>query len=536
MIGTLLKKQLMEIFRSYFYNSKKNCRRSAASTALLFVMFGVLMIGICGGIFAFLSVAICLPLAVAGVGWFYFLIMSAMAIALGTFGSVFNTFSGLYLAKDNDLLLSMPISPSVIVFSRLLGVYLMGLMYSAIVLLPAVVVYWILVSASVSAIVGGILLLAQVSLIVMILSCLLGWAVAKISCKLKNKSFITVLFSLLGFGLYYFCYFKAQQVVADLVANAAEVGKSVREKIYPLYLLGSVGTGDWLSMLLVTVVVAVLFAVMWAILSRSFIGIALSAASTSVGKGGRKDFQSRSLSATLLHKEFCRFTSSATYMLNCGFGLLILPVVGVFLALKGRVLSQALLGAFAISNEQMTGWIAVGLFSLLGLCITLNDPAAPSVSLEGKNLWILRSLPILPWQILKAKLQMQLILTSVPTLIAGICAATILQSVPMGLLLIVDLLLFCLFHALFSLCIGVKMPNFHWTSEITPIKQSGSVFFALIGGAAIAVLLGVLYIPLARGVNPMGYFGILFLLLALLSFFLLRWLKKRGTALLETYT
>ena len=55
---------------------------------------------------------------------------------LGAFGSVFNTYSGLYLAKDNDLLLSLPIPVRALMASRLLGVYLMGLMYSAVVILP----------------------------------------------------------------------------------------------------------------------------------------------------------------------------------------------------------------------------------------------------------------------------------------------------------------------------------------------------------------------------------------------------------------
>ena len=32
-----------------------------------------------------------------------------IALALGIFGSVFNTFASLYQAKDNDLLLSLPI-------------------------------------------------------------------------------------------------------------------------------------------------------------------------------------------------------------------------------------------------------------------------------------------------------------------------------------------------------------------------------------------------------------------------------------------
>ena len=62
--------------------------------------------------------------------------MGLLAVLLGAFGSVFNTYSGLYLSKDNDLLLSMPIPVRSIMVSRLLGVYLMGLMYSGVVMLP----------------------------------------------------------------------------------------------------------------------------------------------------------------------------------------------------------------------------------------------------------------------------------------------------------------------------------------------------------------------------------------------------------------
>ena len=81
-------------------------------------------------------------------GWLYFALMSLLAIFLGAFGSVFNTYSGLYFAKDNDLLLSLPIPVRTLMASRLLTVYLMGLMYSAVVILPAVIVYWVTVSAA----------------------------------------------------------------------------------------------------------------------------------------------------------------------------------------------------------------------------------------------------------------------------------------------------------------------------------------------------------------------------------------------------
>lgn len=165
MVKVLLGKQFAEIFRSYLYDAKKNRARSKLSTALYFVFFAFLLVGVIGGMFTFLSVVMCEPLAKAGMGWLYFAIMGLIAIVFGAFGSVFNTFSGLYLAKDNDLLLSMPIPVSVIMTARLLGVYLMGLMYSAMVALPAVIVYLAAYRFSFATLVCGILFVFLISII-----------------------------------------------------------------------------------------------------------------------------------------------------------------------------------------------------------------------------------------------------------------------------------------------------------------------------------------------------------------------------------
>ena len=220
MLKTLVKKQLMEIFRSYFYNAKTNKKRSTAGIIAYILLFAALMIGL-GGMFTGLSVSLCAPLTQAGMGWLYFALMSLLAIFLGAFGSVFNTYSGLYFAKDNDLLLSLPIPVRTLMASRLLTVYLMGLMYSAVVILPAVIVYWVTVSTAPMALLGGVLLTALISIFVLTLSCALGWVVAKVSRKLKHKSFITVIVSLAGLAIYYFFVFKAQTAIEQLVANAA---------------------------------------------------------------------------------------------------------------------------------------------------------------------------------------------------------------------------------------------------------------------------------------------------------------------------
>ena len=97
MLKLLLKKQLMEIFRSYYYDAKKNKARSKAATIAYIAMFAVLMVVVLGGIFTLLSVKMCAPMAQAGMGWLYFALMGLLAVFLGVFGSVFNTYASLYV-------------------------------------------------------------------------------------------------------------------------------------------------------------------------------------------------------------------------------------------------------------------------------------------------------------------------------------------------------------------------------------------------------------------------------------------------------
>ena len=52
----------------------------------------------------------------------YYALIIRIAVFMGVFGSVFNTYSSLYKAKDNDLLLSLPVPVGDILVVRLTGV------------------------------------------------------------------------------------------------------------------------------------------------------------------------------------------------------------------------------------------------------------------------------------------------------------------------------------------------------------------------------------------------------------------------------
>lgn len=419
MLKTLLKKQMAEIFRNYFYDPKKNKMRSRGATIAYMALYALLMVGLLGGIFALMAVGLCGPLVEGGMDWLYYLLMGLIAVFLGTFGSVFSTYSSLYLSKDNDLLLSLPIPVRCVMASRLLGVYLLGLMYAAVVIVPGVIVYWLTAPVTAGTIVGGVLMVLIVSVIVMVLSCLLGWVVARISLKLKNKSFITVLLSLLFLAAYYFVYYKAQALITLLVENAAVYGMKIRGSAYLLYLFGSVGAGDWLAMGIVTVTQAALLALtLWGI-ARSFLKIA-----TATGSVKKARFEHRAV---------------------------------------------------------------------------------------------------------RAKLDVQLVLTGVPVLFCALCMVIVLPGSALEkTLLVIVALLYTLLSALAALALGLKMPNLTWTNETTPIKQSGCVMLSLFANWFYALALGGLYFLCGNALSAAVYLAIFAVVTAAGSALLLHWVKQRG--------
>ena len=529
MLKLLVKKQLFEIFRSYFYDAKKNKARTRGATIGYIVMFVLLMAGLLGGMFGVLSNTMCGALAELNMDWLYFVIMGMMAVFLGAFGSVFNTYSGLYLAKDNDLLLSMPIPVRVIMTSRLLSVYLMGLMYSGIVILPAIIVYWFTVPITAGRILGGVVLLVDISLFVLTLSCALGWVVAKISLKLKRKSFITVIVSLVFFGLYYFVCFRSQALITDLLLNAEDVGNKIRG-IYPLYLFGRVGCGDGVAMLAVSAVVIALLALVWYLIARSFLKIATASGNTAKAVYHEKDVKQASVETALLRKELGRFTASPLYMLNCGLGTVFLLVLAVLALIKGREVFLMMNALFAGEENFVTVLAALCLCLLAGS----NDISTPSVSLEGKSLWIAQSLPVAPWQALRAKLRLHLLVTELPLVVCAVCVAAVSgAALPEIVMMLVTPMVDVVLSAAFGLFMGLKRPNLNWTSEVAPIKQGLAVFLSMFGGWVLTVALGFLYYALMARMGAVAFLLAVTALFTVLALVLVRWLKTSGAKIYQ---
>ena len=90
-------------------------------------------------------------------------------------------------------------------------------------------------------------------------------------------------------------YFNAYELLGSIMTNADQLGRSIRGWGYPLYLMGRGAMGEVVPLLVVLVVVAALLAVIYRVLSRSFLKMATAADKTVKAKYQAKEVRARSV-------------------------------------------------------------------------------------------------------------------------------------------------------------------------------------------------------------------------------------------------
>ena len=533
LVFILLKKQLYEINRSLFVDQKTNKRRSTGMIIFFVAMMAVIPIFF-AALFLALALMICEPFAAAGLGWFYFTIMSGAAILLGVFGSVFNTYASTYLAKDNDLLLSLPIPVKDVLIARLLGVLAMSFYYSAPATITSAIVYMVLGSPSALGVIGSLLLVPLVTLIVFMLSCGLGYIVAKLSQKLKNKGFLSAIIMLAFFGLYYLFYFKANEVIRQIVENGEVVASGVKVYAYPFYAMGKVGEGNPIAIVCFTAAVLVLLGLVWRLLSKSFLKLV-----TNGGKSKKVIFDGKiskqcSPEKAFFKKELRKYLSSANYMLNTSIGSIFMLLVSVAIIIYAPTIREMIVSSADGDGANLPRIISVMTLGVAMLLSANNFISAPSISLEGKTLWLLKSLPIRPKTAFLAKSALHFAITAPFTLFTSIALSVVLRLSPLSAIIcVLAALAFVLLCGRSGVIINLAFPNVKWTNETIAVKQGLSVLFSMLGGILYSIILCVPYIFIAKFVIPEIYLAIVLAINVLLALLSKRYLSTKAEAVLN---
>ena len=327
MIRALLRKQLRELGAAFLRSSKTGKARSRASAmgyALLFAVLVVVLM-LC---FAGMALPLASVLLPAGLDWLYFASMGLTALLVSVLASAFTSYSGLFQSRDNELLLSLPIPPAVIFGVRVSTVYLACLIYLLMAWVPAVVCYGLLAAHPLAGVLCSIPMALVLAGAACILAVLLGWAVALANDRARHKSLVTVVCSLVFFALYYAGFLRVQEMLDDLLADAAQSGAALARAAWPLRLLGGAAAGELPALVGLVLGTVLCLAAFCKLLEKPYLRRMTARKGTARTAYHARKARPVSLRQALLRRELLHLGSSSAYMLNSAMGTLGLLVLG----------------------------------------------------------------------------------------------------------------------------------------------------------------------------------------------------------------
>ncbi|MGM9619082.1 MAG: hypothetical protein ACI3W8_04530 [Oscillospiraceae bacterium] len=513
MVKTLLRLRMAGLL-SWFTGAG---RRKKASSGWKMAGFALLMLYALGALIFyiyFLFSMLAEPFAAAGLGWVYFALFTVMAFALMFIGSVFTAKAQLFEARDNELLLAMPIRPGQILLSRMAFLLIVNLLLGLVVALPAGFVWYRTGVWSAAGMGFFFLLLIALAFFAVAVSALFAWLLSLLTARIRRKSLFVTVFSLLFFALYFYVIQQANQFVLDLAAKGESLAAGLGA-VAPLYWAGRAMAEGGLGFLLKAAVCLLLpFVLAYLLLSRSFLKAATAHRSMAKVRYQEKELRVSGLSRALYSREMSRFLSSSAYVVNAGLGALFTLVAAGAIVWK----REDLLALAAMLPEELSPYLVPMLILALCLCAGMTTISAASISIEGHSLWVVRSLPVTAREALRAKLQVHFTVALPPVLLAELAAALVLR--PTGLLLAALLLVPAAFTAVMGqlgLLLDLRGARFDWISETQAVKSNLSVLFSILIGWGLCLLPAIpalLMTLTARGLEllSMGYLALLLLL------------------------
>ena len=374
MIRALLRKQLRELGAAFLRSSKTGKARSRASAVGYALLFAVLVVVLmlC---FAGMALPLASVLLPAGLDWLYFASMGLTALLVSVLASAFTSYSGLFQSRDNELLLSLPIPPAVIFGVRVSTVYLACLIYLLMAWVPAVVCYGLLAAHPLAGVLCSIPMALVLAGAACILAVLLGWAVALANDRARHKSLVTVVCSLVFFALYYAGFLRVQEMLDDLLADAAQSGAALARAAWPLRLLGGAAAGELPALVGLVLGTVLCFAAFCKLLEKPYLRRMTARKGTARTAYHARKARPVSLRQALLRRELLHLGSSSAYMLNSAMGTLGLLVLG------GVSLWKADL--FARFAQAVPEGVPVLVCCAVCAVSAANFLTTPSVSLAG---------------------------------------------------------------------------------------------------------------------------------------------------------
>lgn len=454
--------------------------------------------------------------------WIPISLVMGTAMFLCFIGSVFTAQQQIYESKDNQMLLSMPIKPGQILLSRIFAIAIFNMIYALPFFTGSAIGYCIysVSMGPIQLIPLLILLISYVSMIVFItmLTSLLAWGVSIIMSKITNKTLISTVLYMVFFAIYFYAVFNLDNLGEAIEKNADKLSSGIMTFARPIYYMGaSVVEQNILFVAAFLVSLLIPAFLMYIVIKKSFFKILLheNKSKNKMLKHSDKDFNSHSAFIALLQKEIARFLRTPMYFLSYGTSIFFVAMMLAYLFIKKDKFEDVveLLSIYGVSSTKaLPAIFSMLLYQFVSSGAVLTSA---SINMEGKNIWIIKSLPIKTIDIMLAKGLVPVIILLPIFEVESLLLIFLFKISGSAMILLLLMPIFTMiFFSMFGLYINLNHFKLDWLSENEAFKRAGGPTIASFSSMGSTVLFVILYLLIFS--NIMGFFGFMWLILAAL--------------------
>jgi len=434
-------------------------------------------------------------------------LMCALIISLiGFMFTLFKTNGYLFNFKEYDMLMSLPFEAKTVAGCKFLYMYLKSLPWYLSISIAMIAGYAIYENSPFFVYPVWLVLTFFLPVIPMLLASFLGFLIARISAGFRKtnivQTILTFVFVIFCFGSRFFVEDmfrddKVQQTMESISGATANVAKYY---LPAAWFNSAVTRFSAVDILLLIAVSAVLFVGLFSIVGRSYRNINSALKSHAAARKFRMQEQKkRGVVNAIAFKEFKRLTGSTTYMVNGAMGEILALLFSLVVLIFGfdKIIGTITQGA-PLTAKMLQPAIPFTVYFFIGMVAT----TACSPSLEGKNFWIIQSLPIEMKTVYKGKMLFNMYLT-VPFMELSILLLCIAAKVPVLNSVLYMLLGFslCCFSTAWGCVCGIKHMKLEWENEVEVIKQGSAVALYMLPNMFVVMGITVLSVAIGTKLN-----------------------------------
>ena len=298
-------------------------------------------------------------------------------------------------------------------------------------------------------------------------------------------------------GIMYISY-NSNALIMNITDNASSINDFITKIYYPAGAYIELVTNFNPIKLLEFIVVNVcLFVITTMVMGKVYFNINSGVKAINLKKSNKKyTIKSTTPTRTLIKKELNRFVNSPVFITNAGFGLVLFILGCVLITVKFDSLAEIITKSDAgITLDYIKSYMPTILFGFICLTSFMTSITSSMISLEGKSFELLKSLPLKPYKIVRAKV-LTAILIMLPCIIIG--DAIIFIRFGFDLLSIVFILIASILLPLCAETLGIiinlKYPRMDAKNDTEVVKQSSSSAISVfLGMAIIGITVAILF-------------------------------------------